>query len=54
MNDPKDKKKKTQKPSPDKRGGAEPLTEKEFFKVLDRAINPPKKQPDLEKGKTSE
>ena len=54
MNDPKDKKKK--KPPPEgKGGGAEPLTRGEFFRVLNRAVNPPKKQsPDSEKGKTSE
>ncbi len=37
----------------DKGGGAEPLTKEEFFRVLNRAINPPK-PPASKKGKTSE
>lgn len=51
MTGPKDKKK--EPPPDDKGGGADPLTKDEFFRVLDRAINPPK-PPASKKDKTSE
>lgn len=62
MNDPKDKKKKKKSKEKDtdftdEQGGGEDdvFSKQDFLRVLDRAIDPPKKKkPDSKRGKTSE